>query len=725
VGFTAGVIITPEGGFYGSDFTINILPEFRNDPIHYTFDGSEPDEEDPLFIVPLLISPSDFPAVLRARTINENRWPGPISTVTYLDEPSFAYTTLSIVADPDDLWDEEQGILIEENLDADLERPVHLEFWESDGTLGFGIDVGLKIHGTSSASLNQPPLRVMMRGSYGESILSYPVFEESRISDFNRLLLRNAGNDYMQGHMRDPFIHSISEPSSLDLQRWRPALVYLNGEPWGMYHIREQINDYHIASYRGLNAENIEIIVVPLPRDETEHDYNLLLDFAEENDLSIPANYAVVEEQVDLENFARYQAVEIFFANYNWWRHNVELWRSIELDNRWRWILTDLDVSSGICHIDNCSAVAGDDMAFLISGRPADDAHALALDPIGVDDKNPLWSTVLFRKLVENNSFLTLYVNTIADYMNTFLGENDLVTAFNETVERLTPLMPVQCELWGSSMDMWADELEFLRGWFLYRADFVRENIQTHFGLSGTYQIELMAFPPEAGVFQLTAITVEHPFTGTYFQGVPVSVTAVPQPGWLFQSWSGDVTSNEPALSLLPTADVRLGASFIELERPVVINEIAYHSAEDSDTGDWLELYNPSADEVDISGWVLEDGDENQFVVPEGVTLLGEGFTVLCSDCEALSILAGDVQVAGEIEFNFSNNGEALFLFDRDGEPVDRVEYSDDAPWPEEADGDGPTLELIDPFADNAIPGNWAASIESTGTPGMENSMFW
>ena len=168
-----------------------------------------------------------------------------------------------------------------------------------------------------------------------------------------------------------------------------------------------------------------------------------------------------------------------------------------------------------------------------------------------------------------------------------------------------------------------------------------------------------------------------------------------------------------------------VGAHFREIERPVTINEIAYHSAEDLDFGDWLELYNPSSAEVDLSGWVLEDGDENRFEVPDGTTLLGGGFAVLCSDCEALSIIAGDVQVVGEIGFNFSNNGEALFLFDRDGELVDWVEYSDEAPWPVEADGDGSTLELIDPLADNAIPENWAASIVPSGTPGIENSRFW
>ena len=492
-----------------------------------------------------------------------------------------------------------------------------------------------------------------------------------------------------------------------------------------MYHIREQVNDHHIATHWALNEDSIEIVEVPIPRDVSEHDYNLLLDFAEENDLTIPANFEIVEEQVDLENFASYQAIEIFFANYNWWRHNVELWRSVDVDNRWRWILTDLDVSIGSCHNSNCVEVVDDESTISISGHSADDAHALALDPDGVDDKNPPWSTVLFRKLVENNRFLTLYLNTIADYMNTFLGESELVSAFDEEVLRLTPLMSVQFEYWGSSMEQWTGEIDFIRSWLSQRAGFVMENIQSHFELEGTYQAALQVYPEEAGVIQLTAVTVESPYTGTYFQGVPLSVTAIPQPGWVFQSWGGDVTSTEETLFLFPSDDVRLGAHFIEMEHSIVINEIAYHAADDSDTGDWLELHNPTSEAVDLSGWVLEDGGDNRFVVPAGIVLLAGEFTVLCSDCEALRAFAEDFQVAGQIGFNLSNNGEALLLFDQDGERVDRVEYSDELPWPEEADGDGPTLELMDPFVDNALPENWAASVAPNGTPGTENSRLW
>ena len=177
-----------------------------------------------------------------------------------------------------------------------------------------------------------------------------------------------------------------------------------------------------------------------------------------------------------------------------------------------------------------------------------------------------------------------------------------------------------------------------------------------------------------------------------------------------------------PSLSTL-TARVNQAYSFIDLpSRRIVINEINYHSADELNTGDWVELYNPDDALADLSGWSFQDGNNrHSFVFPVATLVSPHGFLVLCQDREALESLSG-VPCVGDFDFGLRNSGELIRLYDRDGLLVDSVVYGDGSPWPEEADGDGPTLELRHHGLDNSNPDHWMASLATGGTPGRINS---
>ena len=179
-----------------------------------------------------------------------------------------------------------------------------------------------------------------------------------------------------------------------------------------------------------------------------------------------------------------------------------------------------------------------------------------------------------------------------------------------------------------------------------------------------------------------------------------------------------------PTLTVM-TARVNETYSAVDLPIPsIVINEINYHSADDLDTRDWVELYNPNDASVDLSGWNFQDDDDDHsFVLPDGTLIEPRGFLVLCRDGAALESLLG-VSCVGDFDFGLRNSGELVRLFDSDGLLVDSVTYLDESPWPVEADGDGPTLELLHYSLDNADPMHWQASIPMGGTPGRANSVL-
>ena len=228
-------------------------------------------------------------------------------------------------------------------------------------------------------------------------------------------------------------------------------------------------------------------------------------------------------------------------------------------------------------------------------------------------------------------------------------------------------------------------------------------------------------FPPETNIAAGTSLILSsnRDAAGDLFPASPVF-------GNLFFEVSlGDTMKLlTPTLTVL-TARVNDTYSTVDLPLPsIVINEINYHAADELDTGDWVELYNPNDVSVDLSGWNFrDDDDDHSFVLPGGTLIEPRGFLVLCRDGAALESLLG-VSCVGDFDFGLRNSGELVRLFDRDGLLVDSVTYQDDSPWPVEADGDGPTLELLHYSLDNADPMQWRASIPMGGTPGRANSVL-
>lgn len=164
--------------------------------------------------------------------------------------------------------------------------------------------------------------------------------------------------------------------------------------------------------------------------------------------------------------------------------------------------------------------------------------------------------------------------------------------------------------------------------------------------------------------------------------------------------------------------------NIIDLSPPVlpkiVINEINYNPVEtDDDTTEFIELYNAGEEAVDLSGYCFTDGVEA--VLPEGSNLPAGEFFVVTNDSAGFH---GYYGFAAHLIYDggLKNGGEALEFSTPDSVVVDAVNYADEDPWPSEPDGDGPTLELIDPELDNDLAENWQASYVDGGTPGAINS---
>ena len=251
------------------------------------------------------------------------------------------------------------------------------------------------------------------------------------------------------------------------------------------------------------------------------------------------------------------------------------------------------------------------------------------------------------------------------------------------------------------------------------------------FDLQGvTNTISLFTNDSEAGHIKINSLSIDQQgWSGEYFSDIPVSIKAVPEFGFAFSHWANQYSLSD-SINLMIAQNMTMTAHFVEIQNPyqdlIVINEINYHSNDDFDAGDWVELYNNSNQDIDISQWKFMDSDDSHiFTISNGVVIESGGYLVLCRDSSDFSQFFPNVEnYIGEVDFGFSNGGELLRLMDNDDGIVDYVSYDDSAPWPLEPDGDGMTLELLNPSLNNNDAENWVSSDIALGTPGQQNSSY-
>jgi hypothetical protein len=473
--------------------------------------------------------------------------------------------------------------------------------------------------------------------------------------------------------------------------------------------MREKINEHFIASLHNVKAGEVDL----LEQDgEIKHGDNVeyieLREFIASNSMAVDENYEYVTDRIDEINFIQYQVAEIYYNNGDWPGNNIDYWKAG--DGKWRWILFDTDFGLGV---------------FDPNGYKYN-SLAFATDPYGPAWPNPPWSTLFLRKLLENEQFRRKFVNYFADAMNSVFLPGSAVTHVAVMAAGIEGEIFRHRQRWGQSVSSWQTSVNRMKTFFTGRPGVARNFIMDEFDLPAVHEISIYNDQPAQGSVRVNSLVIESPYwSGKYFQDNPISLTAFPKPGYKFDHWSGDVNSSEPMVFINLAQASSVTAHFVtagSINQPVVINEINYNSPDNPDPSDWIELFNYSEAAVELSGWIFSDGDSTHaFVIPDSTLLEAGGFLVLCRDITDFTQVYPDVEhVLGGFEFGLSSAGDAVCLYDLAGALLDSVHYLPSAPWPEEANGMGPTLELISPDLDNVLPESWHA-FQGYGTPGALN----
>lgn len=220
---------------------------------------------------------------------------------------------------------------------------------------------------------------------------------------------------------------------------------------------------------------------------------------------------------------------------------------------------------------------------------------------------------------------------------------------------------------------------------------------------------------------------VKYPATWTDQNSFSVSVplTAATNPFTL----TGLDRSGTPVAGATDTITVSYAGAIQQAKDFVVINEIHYNPAETN--ASFLELYNNSATTLfDLSSDRLEGVG---YTFPDGALLQPGAYLVLAKSRLGFTAAYGSgIPVFDEFTGSLNNGGESLRLVQPLGQGgtndlvISDVRYDNHLPWPTNADGFGPSLQLIDPARGSYLPGNWAAAPTNSVnrvTPGKANSV--
>jgi hypothetical protein len=152
----------------------------------------------------------------------------------------------------------------------------------------------------------------------------------------------------------------------------------------------------------------------------------------------------------------------------------------------------------------------------------------------------------------------------------------------------------------------------------------------------------------------------------------------------------------------------------------IVISEIHYHPTDAQGEAEFIEFHNPGTDTVDLTGWRLSSAIDYTFPAKPAPTIPPGGYLVAAVSPPDFAKAFPGVPAFGPLSGRLANDGERIRLRDPEDAVVVEVEYLDDPPWPEAADGTGKSLELLDPLRPNDEPANWRAG---GPTPGGVNSV--
>ncbi len=338
------VIISPAGGLFDAPVSVTLTAE-KGAVIRYTLDGATPTEESPVYAGPLELGVS---TVLRARAFAKGMLSSNASSASYLFGVDVDVPVVSLITDQKYLTDPGMGLFVKgygsiANYYQNWEYPMHVQYFD-DGKMLLNQLASFRTSGALGLTRPQKTVSIFARGALGEEKFYFNPFPNRDYDSYNALTLRSGGTESRGTRFKDELLTSLAEGLNVLYQDAVPVVVYINGQYWGHYNLREKINQDSIAQWEGITDEDtiegITILrsrgsVVQGSRDEMEE----LIQFCRHRDLNVPENLQYVQDRLDVMSYFDHAILEIVSGNSD--MHNVRYYKVP--GGKWKLALFDMD----------------------------------------------------------------------------------------------------------------------------------------------------------------------------------------------------------------------------------------------------------------------------------------------------------------------------------------------------------------------------------------------
>ena len=538
-----------EAGFYNGIQTVSLTTLQLGAVIRYTTNGDIPDESSAVYINPIEI---DSTTVIRARCFGSSEFlPSNTVTNTYFINDDFSLPVISLITDSLNLWDYNSGIYVlgpsvepfpnfDANFWKDWEKEAFIEYFDTTHQEAFKQRIGLQIDGGWTRGFPQKGFQVKAgKGAFGEGDIDYSLIEDKPYLDSYASLYLRCGFQEVNAPI-DAFLERLLKNTSANSTGYSPVIVFLNGKYWGIYELREKEDGYYFQNNFGVDHDSIDILSASSNPDYflTLHatqgsiqDFYDSFNFITDGDPEDSLFYDNCNERVDLKNFTDYIIGETWANNKDWIPYetnNIKIWHWQNPEGKWRYVFHDMDAS--------CT----------------DSLSNILHDLLNTSDR----SALMLVALLANEEFRNYFIDRYADLMNTTFQPDQFNPLLNDMINQIYPEWENYFKRWqyGDPSHVFSNVLSNLGDTSALlavknslidfadaRTDIVRNQIVDEFDLNGEVNITLNADPPDAGHIQISTIIPDSlPWSGIYFNGVPVTLTAIPESGYYFSHWTSN-----------------------------------------------------------------------------------------------------------------------------------------------------------------------------------------
>ena len=517
-------------GFYANSLKIDFTNNHANNKIYYTLNGDEPDTDAIEFIEDFYLydannnknrfankvdigkKPGNHiskASIVRAKVFSEGCPASNEITNTYFIKNGgwnrYNVPMVSIVTESDNLFDDEIGIYTKGKYSnhnrrgKEWERPAHIEMYDSANKLIVNQDMGLRLHGRASRGAAQKSFRLYAREEYGTPEFNFPFFpQKPHLKSFKTLLLRST-EDWSGTLVKDELGNHIIDNMNLNYTACRTVLVYVNGEYWGIYSLRERLDEHWVANNYGIQTPELDIISHDpggLKLEEGSFDaYNSMLNWLENADVHSSSFYTELSARFDIEGMIDYYIAQLYLANTDFPHNNLKLWRQKSDTAKWRYFYFDLDA---------------------IMTRVAFDHLSEYNNTLEKYDRYPDYSIIVFQKVIKNETFRAQFNARFRYHISNTFVPDKVLKLVNHYQDLYEPLVGEHIYRWNNPKDVnkWLHNIDILKTFALQRPSYVNQYLLKNLG--NPFRV----FPnPSQGSFHIENITANDKISIFNLQG--------------------------------------------------------------------------------------------------------------------------------------------------------------------------------------------------------------